>query len=415
MKRAARAFAAGLVALVVAGCASDPRWRATRRPDAVDAASLLASDRADPARGERPEEVPRVPVRRRLRPCCGFGSGLHVQVGAIRVPGFSIDNIRSPDALGRHVYDAGQNAQDTLVGTERNGLVYSCRGGFIDIAHVRDYADWTLYLATEFGRQLETGARIEIPDSEGGRRTIVLEAIDPAFVATVGRRELSSALAAWMAFRMSIWHEIATWYGWSSFSIFPERASAFSPEDLYSNLLGTKLATAIVNAGNDLSEPLFNESMDAWLGQSLRFLGGVPDVLGEEMMQAVDGRWWNSKARLPDPALVLRRSFDLGLHQSPWIVPLEWIAPTTRQALEEHCEEPIEPHPLRNPRRLYDLSFADVVRLEIALDDRLGRHPAFARFDGTITDADFEPVVARIREEGRQEFGAQIDRPRGTP
>ncbi|MEM9174726.1 MAG: DUF4056 domain-containing protein [Myxococcota bacterium] len=399
----------------VAGCASDPRWATTRRPDVLDAASLLASNESGLARTERPEEVPPVPVRRRLRPCCGFGSGLQVQFGRMKVPGVAIGNIRSPDDVGRHVYDAGQNAQDVLIGSEKNGLVYTCRGGFLDIAHVRDYADWTLYLATEFGRHLETGGRIVLPAGEGGLRTIVLQPVDPRHIAALGRRELSAALAVSTAFRLSIWHEIATWYGWSSFDLFPERVSAFSPEDLYSNLLGAKLASAIINSGNDLSETLFNEAMDAWLAQSMRFLGAVPAPLGESMMDAVDGLWWDSTARLPDPALVLRRNFDVGLRQAPWIVPPDRLSERQSDRLEAACGSDREAHPLRNPVRLFDLVFDEIAHLEVELDAKLAAHPSLTRYAGTIEDAAFPELLEVIRAEALDEFGALADRPTETP
>lgn len=406
-----------LVVLVSAlsACASDPRWATTRRPDVLDAASLLASEQSGLDRSERPDEVPSVPVRRRLRPCCGFGSGLQVKVGPMAVPGIAIGNIRSPDQIGRHVYDAGQNAQDVLIGSERNGLVYTCRGGFLDTAHVRDYADWTLYLATAFGRRLETGGRIELPDSEGGFRTIVLQPIDGHHVAALGRRELSAALAVSTAFRLSIWHEIATWYGWSSFDLFPERVSAFSPEDLYSNLLGAKLASAIINSGNDLSETLFNEAMDAWLDQSMRFLGAVPADVGREVMEAVDGLWWDSSTRLPDPALVLRRNVDVGLRQLPWTVPPDRLAPDLAEVLDDACGTEREAHPLRNPTRLFDLRFAEIARLEIELEPELAGHPSFAKYEGTVTDADFPELLETIRAEAREEFGPLADRSTTSP
>lgn len=415
MKARAQLVLLVAIASVLSACATDPRWATTRRPDVLDAASLLASDQAGLARNERPEEVPTVPVRRRLRPCCGFGSGLQVKFGPMAVPGIAIGNIRGPDQIGRHVYDAGQNAQDVLIGSERNGLVYTCRGGFLDTAHVRDYADWTLYLATAFGRRLETGGRIELPDSEGGHRTIVLQPIDGHHVAALGRRELSAALAVSVAFRLSVWHEIATWYGWSSFDLFPERVSAFSPEDLYSNLLGAKLASAIINSGNDLSETLFNEAMDAWLDQSMRFLGAVPADLGQEMMHVVDGVWWDSSARLPDPALVLRRSFDIGLRQAPWVVSPERLDPALAARLDEACGPERDAHPLRNPTRLFDLQFAEIARLEIRLEPELANHPAFEPYEGTITDRAFPELVETIRREAREEFGPEADRPTDAP
>ena len=43
---------------------------------------------------------------------------------------------------------------------------------------------------------------------------------------------LTMAIARRLAFQLSIWHEIATWYGWSAVPGYPEKLSAFSPEDL---------------------------------------------------------------------------------------------------------------------------------------------------------------------------------------
>ena len=58
---------------------------------------------------------------------------------------------------------------DPAFDREHNGLVYTCRGGFIDTAHVRDYADWAIFLVAQIARLAETGGVVELPD-EGGRR-----------------------------------------------------------------------------------------------------------------------------------------------------------------------------------------------------------------------------------------------------
>ena len=39
-----------------------------------------------------------------------------------------------------------------------------------------------------------------------------------------------------------MWHELVTWAGRRTVSVFSEGFSAFSPEDLYSDLLGARLA-----------------------------------------------------------------------------------------------------------------------------------------------------------------------------
>lgn len=395
-----RVLAGALLVVVASACANTSRWQTVRRLDEEDVESILASADLALGRDERPEEVPRVPERRRLRPCCAFGTDLRVRLGSMALPGFVIGNVRSPDDIGRHTYDAGRRGSDQLIGSERNGLVYTCRGGFIDTAHVRDYADWTLFLATQLGRRFETGGVIELSDAEAGKRRFVLSPIDPEYVRATGRRNLAAAMAVWAGYQMSIWHEIATWYGWSSIELFSERASAFSPEDLYSNLLGAKIAGAIVSSGNDLSEPLFNRAVDDWFAQSLAFLGAVPEKEGIAALQAVDGRWWRSDARLPDANLVIRRSVQHGLEVAPWLAPPEATS----------CES-TEPHVLKNPSRLPMLDFRLVLRFEVALNAELRAHPAFADYRGVVTDADFPELLERIRQEVVETFGPEADQP----
>ena len=326
------------------------------------------------------------------------------------IPGFAIENIRSPDGIGHHNYDAGRRGSEVAEGGEDNGLVYTCRGGFIDIAHVRDYADWTLFLASEIGRHLETGKVIELPDGEGGRRRFVLQQVPAEQISAAGRRQLSSSLAVWAAFQMSVWHEIATWYGWASFSVFSERASAFSPEDLYSNLLGAKLVVPIIEARANNAEGLFNRSVDVWLVQALAFLGGVEARLGEQAMWSVDQHWWNSSARLPDQDLVMRRSVQLGSLIEPWQVPATSWAPGLQGRLRQSCGDMV-PQPLRNPSRIPGLAFEDVLSFEVELGDEFAALDAFREIGPVVSQRDFERIVDQIRAEVIAHFGPLGDTP----
>ena len=260
--------------------------------------------------------VPRVPIPNKLRPCCAFGTQLGVSVGPMPVPGFQLANVIDLDSLGLHNYDngllsVGKSQTGNLIKTEKNGLVYACRGGFIDTAHLRDYADWMLFLSTWVARHVEEGAVVELA-KEGGSRRIALEPVDADLLDAHGLRAVSVAFADWLAFRLSIWHEIATWYGWSAIELFPERGSAFSPEDLYSNILGVKIARSILEVGGASSEALFNQNMDRWIRASLNELGAVDAGTGHTVMVALDGQWWDSQVRLPAPELIRRRNFAIG-------------------------------------------------------------------------------------------------------
>ena len=54
-----------------------------------------------------PEEVPNIPIRQRLRPCCAFGSELGAKLGPIPVPFFRISNVLDLHDIGPHTYDSG--------------------------------------------------------------------------------------------------------------------------------------------------------------------------------------------------------------------------------------------------------------------------------------------------------------------
>jgi hypothetical protein len=89
-----------------------------------------------------------------------------------------IENIINAKDVGRHKYESGviqrgSDAPRAVGSSERDGLVYTCRGGFVDTAHLRDYADWTLYLTAQIARRLYDGGTLELPDEGGSRRVIV--------------------------------------------------------------------------------------------------------------------------------------------------------------------------------------------------------------------------------------------------
>ncbi len=65
------------------------------------------------------------------------------------IHGFSLDNVLGAADLSHHHDDNGivsiGSSSGALATRERNGLVYTCREGFVDTAHLRDYADWVLF------------------------------------------------------------------------------------------------------------------------------------------------------------------------------------------------------------------------------------------------------------------------------
>ena len=334
-----------------------------------------------------------------------------------------VDNVIGLADLGPHRYDGGLvfvngTIEQGLVSLKSDGMAYTCRGGFVDTAHVRDYADWTFFFWTQLERTLEYGGRIELPE-EGGLRIVYSAAADRDLATGPRRSELAIALAEWLAFELSIWHEIATWYGWSAIAGFPELASAFSPEDLYSNRVGIQLAGEILRSGRVTSIDGFNRSVDEALPVMLERLGVVPHEVTHLAAESVDrargceAAWWDSDRRLPEKDLVLRRNLDLGPDIAPWQVPREKQSDELRTALDRHCGDS-RPAPLvlQHPSMLAGSAISSLVRLDVRPDDDIA---AGLRWPPTrtrwLSQDDLREVVEEMRAALRAELGPNADRP----
>jgi hypothetical protein len=398
---------------VVSGCVRPPRWRADDEPHAGDVeAALTATNYADLDRALAAGEIAQVPMRTRLRPCCAFGADLGAKVGPVPVPGYRIGNMLDPEDVGPHTFDSGVlrvrrgEQEAVLLNNEKNGLVYTCRGGFIDTAHVRDYADWGIFLGATNARTVEEGTTVELPP-EGGSRRIVFEPVPEELIERFGRLRIASTTTEAITFQLSIWHEIATWFGFASVPGFPEKASAFSPEDLYSNLLGIKLARALARRRSARDENTYNSSFTQWMDQVIDFLDPVPEEVARDAMRAVDGVWWDSGTRLPDPRLVLRRSFEYRDPVIPWLVP-DSLAP---QSLVERCGRSARPLPLPNKARVKGIRIDDFVTLEIEVDDNLASQEPFLTLGRKVTQREFPAIIEAIQGQNREEFGSNANQP----
>lgn len=353
-----------------------------------------AGDGFDAAALPRPEPISRV------RPCCAFGMDLKVKVGAAPVPGYENQNLISVLDLGRHEYNNGAvTVQERGVVIEHNGLIYTCRGGFIDIAHVRDNADLTLYLTLELLRQIPGEARV-VFSGDGGERRVRVAALPARAIERFGRWRVAAEIAGWLAYQISIWHEIVTFYGYESVKGFSEKVSSFSPEDLYSNLLGVRLAQGIVQARRIMTRDSYDRTLDAWMQESLRLLQAVPESEGRGAMARVDGRWWDSRKALPDWTLVLRRNLDIQPPQSPWLVSRVKACTGGPRPLELDLEE-----------RLGPVRIPAVAHIEFTFTDWVPERFPWPEGRRTVVPADFPGIMAALRKEASQALGPGFDRP----
>jgi len=306
----------------------------------------------------------------------------------------------NPDKLGRHGYRFNLS--------EKNGIVYTCRGGHIDLAHVRIAADWTAYLTRKSLRHLTEGDRqfSYRPAIDQSRHYV--ELTYPADWAErsqaqreTAAREISQALGPALAFNMTTWHEILTWFGYKCIGLPTAFPSAFSWEDSYSNLLGTVLA---VRALAD-HEHSFSEALTIALNNELDYLGAVPAAVARQATDQVKGVWFTGAIlMLMD---IRKRNLDIGLDDGR-------VTPTLLPTVSECGEVTPVSYPAPSLEVLAQYGFAVKLTIEpheweagairaVAYPDA---KPRPKRID---VAAHLGPIMDYIEVDARRRYGPQVE------
>jgi len=334
---------------------------------------------------------------------------LKARLYGVNVPIYKVSNVKDLDSFGPHVYGAGlrgRGSDQEVKGRENNGLIYTCRGGFIDVAHVRDYADWTVFLAIWLYRNLGKEAGMTLPP-EIGSREIRVRAVDLSHLGAQDKMIVMVSVAQYLAYQLSVWHEIAQWHGYGALSAFPQRGSAYAPEDLYSNLLGTKVAAAIIYSGGAQTDRQFARSFDTWLRSTLLALEPVAREQGRAYMSLLDGQWWDSSVRLPNKLATLHRSYELGPVLEPPVVPDELIG-ATKHRKQLACRDGGEPLELSVVERILGFTIPDIASLRIILPDELEEPFTFPTIESeslrVVDSWDFQAIALRNQLSDRIEL-----------
>jgi hypothetical protein len=220
-----------------------------------------------------------------------------------------------PNRLGTHSYSFG--------GTEGFGIFYTLRGGSIDLDHVRGAADLTKYTYIR--------AKATIENSKDGFRVM------PGFEWTTNKVEIqypenwntlsqseqeriaheaAMIIAPVVGYNSTLWHEMLTWKGTHFALIEPEHTSAFSWDDLYSNLIGVELAMQAINNG-DVVNSDYNRAMTMLIAEELERLEVVPKKKAIEITESVRGTWYGG-------GKLTKRNMDSGYDDgmvTPSIIP----------------------------------------------------------------------------------------------
>lgn len=206
---------------------------------------------------------------------------------------------------------------------ENNGIVYTCRAGHIDIAHLRINADYVKYLYTKVKKNLihdksELTFKLNVEPSWYFVKFYYPKnwAALPSGEKETLAHQFALELSQYFTFNMTIWHEFLTFYGYKCMAVLPEEPSAFSWEDIYSNLVGIRLGAQAVAD----EESGYDKSMTLLLNKELESLGIQSSQTAREVSEKMRGTWFNGFVLVN----MVERNMDIGLDDglvTPVLVP----------------------------------------------------------------------------------------------
>ena len=219
-----------------------------------------------------------------------------------------------PNNLGKHNY--------VDFWGEKIGLVYTSRGGFIDIGHLRDAADRTEYCTsivyenlskenTEFTFTLLEPSEYKVTIKYSG---IWNDLTDKDKLA----KDISIEMGQYFAYTAMVWHEIITWYGYKYTGIFSEYISSFSWEDIYSDLIGVRIAGKALHKNHEQ----FDETMTKLIYDELQYLDVQPVKTAKRAEKMIKGKWY--RGTIYPLTELAKRNLDIGIddgYVTPWLVP----------------------------------------------------------------------------------------------
>ena len=295
----------------------------------------------------------------------------------------------STDKLGQHSYNYSP--------LEKNGIAYTCRGGHIDIVHLRIGADNTKYITnklydgllkdkTEFtfvltGDRSKHNVQISYPENWNQLQKEPIA------------REVSLKLGPYLAYSATTWHEMLTWFGFSTMFAIPEFSSAFSWEDTYSNLLGIHIA---IKAMQD-SEHKYNQAMTLAMHRELEGLGGQSAKVAKSAAQEVRGQWFSGNLAVS----MKKRNLDIGLddgYVTPMLVP--GLCPQAKPKPYSVPNPDVSMYGFSMQYQIFPKEFERGRILKIVYPDGRGK---------TIKpDIHFAPIMAHIREAATKKYGPEV-------
>lgn len=221
----------------------------------------------------------------------------------------------SKGELGKHGYFFSLS--------EKKGIVYTCRAGHIDLAHLRKCADWTAYLSAKMYRNLINNRhKLNFKMLEPTRYYVYMRYPDNWNDLEKKKKEQISYEAAielgqYFTYTAATWHEILTWFGYKCSGLYSEFPSAFSWEDTYSNLLGTRLGALALRD----KDTTYDKAMTRVINEEMINLGIQDSKTARKAAEMMRGKWFEG-----DYLFFVHlngKNLDIGIddgYVSPWTV-----------------------------------------------------------------------------------------------
>lgn len=220
-----------------------------------------------------------------------------------------------PNHLGRHSYYFNP--------FENNGILYTNKAGHIDLTHLRWNADYTRYLTKKTCTTLMKKRKGYSFNVTWELSTHKIEFIYPENWDNLPKKEkekiaeeISFEVGPYITFNATLWHEIITWFGTRFAGIEPEFNSAFSWEDLYSNVLGIKLGLEAIKDPNHS----YDTALTMAINREMKRLGVRSRSDAIYASEKMRGKWFRGYLDVD----TMRKNMDTGVDDgfvSPILVP----------------------------------------------------------------------------------------------
>jgi hypothetical protein len=304
-------------------------------------------------------------------------------------PTATIGTLYSGPDIGNHRHSGG---------IEKNGIVYTCKAGHIDLAHTRKSVDWTRYIfhiakqcldkdEMEFSfRMYEPSVyHVKFKYPSNWKNLNILE-----------KQELSHQVAievgAYMAYAALTWHEILTWFGWSSTWVIPEIASAFSWEDNFSNLLGAMVGRMALQSGIEDWDVAVTQTLNGMFHN----LGIQPKQVSKKAGKMVKDNWYSGDLFFVE---IKKRHFDIGTDDgeiTPIVIPVE------------ECNG-IEPEVFKVPQLEYAEKLDFHIRFEIEPKTQREKIKNIIGTEKVDVINHFPIIIRHIKQEAINKYGVDVD------